>query len=238
MEISKQETFSHAWSLCIEEQFYLILPFTLIALLHCKFFKKAYWVLIALFVTGFIVRTFIYINFVGDNDWVNWYKWIYYATWNRLDGLLVDVTIAALIQFRPVFSKKILAHQNLLLLTGLVILPIVCSDQIKFTASILGFPLTDIGYGFIVLSALSTNSFLYKYESKITAKIATLSYGIYLIHKLIIHVSLGQLIKLKIEDKGNLMFIICTGIVFITALLANEIIEKPFLKLRKRLLAV
>ncbi|MES2630244.1 MAG: acyltransferase [Bacteroidota bacterium] len=29
-------TFSHAWSLCVEEHFYLVLPFTLLAILHAK----------------------------------------------------------------------------------------------------------------------------------------------------------------------------------------------------------
>ena len=84
-----------------------------------------------------------------------------------------------------------------------------CADEESLVASVLGFPLVDIGYGFIVLSALSPKCFLYKYESKITTKIAALSYGIYLIHKIVIHVTQTQFTKFKIEDNSNVMFLIC-----------------------------
>lgn len=239
LDISKHGTFSHAWSLCIEEQFYLLFPFILVALLRLKIFQKGYWILIALFAAGFIIRSYFYLNFGGDGNWINWYKWIYYATWSRLDGLLVGVSIAALLQFRQAFSQKILKHENILLITGLLVFGIAWilgSNQEGFNASVFGFPLTDIGYGFIVLSALCPGSFLYRYQSKITLKIAELSYGIYLIHKIVIHLTQTWLVQYKIEDKGSLMFILCTFLVFVAALILNEIIEKPFLKLRRRIL--
>ncbi|MGN6214840.1 acyltransferase family protein [Parafilimonas sp.] len=240
LDIAKQGTFSHSWSLCIEEQFYLLLPFILLGLMKLKLFKKAYWLLAVLFISGLAVRIVLHSNLESDNDWLTWYKWIYFPTWSRLDGLLVGVSIAALLQFRPALSKKILAHEKILLLTGVIIFAVshyICSNQISFSSSVFGLPLTDIGYGLIVLSALSPQSFLYKFESKITSKIATLSYGIYLIHKMAVHVAQPQLIKLDIKAESNFMFILCAVIVFMIALLLNEIIEKPFLKLRSRLLS-
>lgn len=239
LDIAKQGTFSHSWSLCIEEQFYLLLPFILLGLMKLKLFKKAYWLLAVLFISGLAARIVLHSNLESDNDWLTWYKWIYFPTWSRLDGLLVGVSIAALLQFRPALSKKILAHEKILLLTGVIIFAVshyICSNQISFSSSVFGLPLTDIGYGFIVLAALSPQSFLYKYESKTTSKIATLSYGIYLIHKMVVHVAQPQLAKFDINDKSNLMFIICTGIVFLSASLLNQIIEKPFLRLRSKLL--
>ena len=104
-------------------------------------------------------------------------------------------------------------------------------------SSVFGFPLIDIGYGFLVLAALSPKCFLHKYESKITTKIATLSYGIYLIHKIVIHVTQTQFSKLSIANNSNIIFVICIVTVFIISLLLNEIIEKPFLKLRKKILS-
>jgi len=243
LDVKEQGTFSHAWSLCIEEQFYLLFPLILITFLHFKIFKKAFWLLIIIFLAGFAIRISCYKHFVAltgkDIEWVTWSKWIYYPTWSRLDGLLVGVSIAALLQFKPKVSKKILQHENLLLVAGLLIFAATyffCSDEVSFNSSVFGFALTDLGYGFIVLSALCPGSFLYKYESKITSKIAALSYGIYLIHKIVIHVTQMQFTKFKIAGDGNVMFVICIIAVFIISVILNETIEKPFLRLRKKII--
>jgi peptidoglycan/LPS O-acetylase OafA/YrhL len=87
-----------------------------------------------------------------------------------------------------------------------------------------------------VLSAISPRCFLYKNKSAITSKIAALSYGIYLIHKILIHVTQTQFTKFKIDDNSNLMFLICVLTVFIASLILNEVIEKPFLNLRKKII--
>jgi peptidoglycan/LPS O-acetylase OafA/YrhL len=240
LNVSTQGTFSHAWSLCIEEQFYLLLPFILVALMHFKILKKGYWILIALFISGIIIRSISYENFVTEANWLNWYKWIYYPTWTRLDGLLVGASIAALLQFKPGLGSKILKYGNGLLLVSLSIFTFTyffCSKDESYSTAVFGFPLVDIAYGFIVLSALSPKSFLHKYESKITAKIAALSYGIYLIHKIVIHVTQTQLTKLNMQDSGNTTFVICIATVFIASLVLNEVIEKPFLGLRKKILS-
>ena len=242
LDVSKQGTFSHAWSLCIEEQFYLLLPLILIAAIHFNINKKLYWLLLALFVFGFVIRAYCFQHFVasaGDESWLPWYKYIYYPTWSRLDGLLVGVSIAALLQFKPTTAASILKHGNKILLVAIIIFTatyFLLGDEESFAASIFGFPLVDAGYGIIVLAALSPACFLYKYESKITAKIATLSYGIYLIHKIIIHVTQTQLAKYNLHDDSNSIFLTCIAIVFVIALLLNETIEKPFLKLRKKIL--
>lgn len=220
----------------------LTFSFILIVAINLNINKKTYWLLILLFVFGFCIRAFCYINFVkpaGDDSWLLWYKLIYYATWSRLDGLLVGVSIAALLQFKPKTSTKILQYGNKTLIVAVTIFIatyFLLGDEESFAASVFGFPLVDIGYGVIVLAALSPSCFLYKYESKITTKIATLSYGIYLIHKIVIHVMQTQLIRYNLHDDSNLIFIICVVAIFITSLLLNEIIEKPFLKLRKKIL--
>jgi peptidoglycan/LPS O-acetylase OafA/YrhL len=242
LDVHTNGTFSHAWSLCIEEQFYLLLPLILMLLVRFKLLKKGFLILVALFVFGFIIRYFSYYHFVlplGDDRWPGWSEWIYYPTWTRLDGLLVGVSIAALLKFKPLFGNRILSYGNAIFICGLLIFAttyFICSDEQSLTASVFGFPLVDIGYGFIVLSALSPNCFLYKNKSAITSKIAALSYGIYLIHKIVIHVTQAQFIKFKIDDNSNLVFLICVITVFIASLILNEIIEKPFLNLRRKLL--
>ena len=125
------------------------------------------------------------------------------------------------------------------LLIGLLILIaayFICFDQETFTASIFGYPLIAIGYGILVLGAISSTSFLYKKGSAITTKIAGLSYAIYLTHKIIIHITQQQFSKLNLEKDTNSMFLICIITCFAGAMLMNMLIEKPFLQLRGKLL--
>jgi peptidoglycan/LPS O-acetylase OafA/YrhL len=244
LDLRTQGTFSHAWSLCIEEQFYLLLPLLLIALVYIRALKKGWWLLVSLFVLGLAIRWYIYDGILAavpdeEVNWALWYKWIYYHTYSRLDGLLCGVGIAALFQFRPLLRERLTAYGNLLLLLSLFILTaayFVCSDQASFTASVFGFPLLSIGYGLLVMGAISPASFLYKFKSAISTKIATLSYALYLVHKIIIHLTQQQFSKIGIAADGNGMLFICIITCLAGALLINTVIEKPFLKLRDRIL--
>lgn len=235
-------TFSHCWSLCVEEHFYLFLPIILILLHFVKFTKKSYWLLITLFLLGFVIRIYsfneLYLPRIEDeNGWLYWYKYIYYPTYNRLDGLLVGVSIAGIYQFLPTFWNRISKYGNLFIISSLVVLTsayFLCEDQMTFNASVFGFPLIAVGYGFMVIGAVSPTSFLYKWNSKITTLIATLSYAIYLTHKGVIHMTHQLFAEFKMEN--NLMLLICMATCILFAFLLHLTIEKPFMKLRNRIL--
>jgi peptidoglycan/LPS O-acetylase OafA/YrhL len=244
LDLRTQRTFSHAWSLCIEEQFYLFFPLILIALIHFRAVKKGAILLVFFFVAGFCARIYAWYSFlepvVGSDDfWAPWYKWIYYPTYSRLDGLLTGVSIAAIFQFRPQLKMWLQRYGNFSLLAGVAVLTgayFLCEEQMSFNASIFGFPIISFGYGLIVIGAISPGVFLYRFQSGITANIATLSYAIYLIHKMVIHVSQEQLAKLGIPAESEWMFILCLFTSVAGALLLNRLIEKPFLKLRDSVL--
>jgi peptidoglycan/LPS O-acetylase OafA/YrhL len=235
-------TFSHAWSLCVEEYFYLLLPVCLLLLQYFKLLKKSYWLLIGLFLLGFALRFFSYKHYIlpisqHKNSWIYWFKYIYYPTYNRLDGLIVGVAIAGAYHFLPLFWGKIARHGNLFILLGLLVLTgayFVCYRQMSFNASIFGFPLVAIGYGLMVVGAVSANSFLYKWHSRVTTLIASLSYAVYLTHKAVIHITHKLLDGYTIDS--NLMLLICIVTCLSAALLLHWTIEKPFMKLRNRIL--
>ncbi|RYD94310.1 MAG: hypothetical protein EOP54_17735 [Sphingobacteriales bacterium] len=105
-----------------------------------------------------------------------------------------------------------------------------------FNASIFGFPLIAIGYGFMVVGAVSPSGFLYKWNSKVTTFIATLSYAIYLTHKGVIHITHQLLADFKMDHNLILLISMATCIVF--AYLLHLTIEKPFMKLRNQLKGV
>lgn len=233
-------TFSHAWSLCVEEQFYLLLPLTLFLLLWFKQFKKGIYILIGLFVAGFFIRYYLHTNFVSafaDNKdyWAIWYRYIYYPTYNRLDPLLVGVLIAAMQTWKTRFNLFIEQKGNWLLPVGLLVLLVSywsSKTEMTITHSVFAFPLVAVAFGFILIAAISPKSFLYKIESWVTKQVAVLSYSIYLIHKITIHLTQLLLKNMSVDIEGNFTLLLSITTTIIVAYSMHQLIEKPFLKLR------
>ncbi|MES2656688.1 MAG: acyltransferase [Bacteroidota bacterium] len=235
-------TFSHAWSLCVEEHFYLLLPITLLLLQYLKWTKHAYWLLLILFLSGFVIRIYCFNQLYTpvmetENAWIYWYQYIYYPTYSRLDGLLVGVAVAAIYQFLPNVWSKLSKYGNLFIVSSLLVFAaayFLCADALSYNASVFGFPLVAIGYGFIVIGAISPTSFLYKWNSKITTYIASVSYAVYLTHKGIVHMTHHLFADFNISS--NWMLLICIVTCVIGASLLHLLVEKPILQWRKRMI--
>jgi peptidoglycan/LPS O-acetylase OafA/YrhL len=237
-------TFTHVWSLCVEEQFYLILPAMIMLCNYFKTGKKAVYIIILLFAAGFAVRIWSWNTLVqpflntpkGGNIWA---MYIYYPTYTRLDGLLTGVSIAGIFTFYPDIKNKLDNYGNTLLASGISLLiaaAFLTANSNTFAASVYGFPLVSLGYGAVVAGAVCPSCILYKFRSKITSSLATLSYSIYLIHKLMITAAQHIFGNLRIDKNSNLMFMIGILSSLAGALLLRYLIEKPFLKIRDRIL--
>jgi peptidoglycan/LPS O-acetylase OafA/YrhL len=125
------------------------------------------------------------------------------------------------------------------MLTGFAILIVsyfVATPQASFSTTMWGFPLISVGYGLVVAAVVSPGNVLYKLTSKITAQIATLSYGIYLIHKLMIHLTQNLLSATGMDKNSNLMMLCCVISSVAGALVLRYVVEKPSLKLRDKVL--
>jgi peptidoglycan/LPS O-acetylase OafA/YrhL len=244
LDLGKTGTFSHAWSLCVEEQFYLLLPLALLIIFRTQVSKSGIYILSGLVVAGVIIRLLIWHKFVlpyadADDFVKHWYKHIYYPIYNRMDGLLTGIAIAALFHFKPLMAARIAKYSNLILLAGLVTLAcayILWMDKYSFYATILGFPLIALGYGLVVICAICPGSIMHRYSSIITEKIAGLSYGIYLTHKGIIHLTQKYAAGMGVPANSDQMLLLCLLFILLGALLLQYVIEKPFLKLRKYIL--
>jgi len=242
LDLKQFGSFSHAWSLCVEEHFYLLLPATLFILQKKSALKYACWLLPGFFIIGFAARLYcyeaLYLPHASQaNAGFYWYQLIYYLTYNRLDGLLAGVSIAALYVFRPNSFQRLAKYGNLLLLTGLLLLTaayFLCRQQQTMAASVFGFPLIAVSFGFIVAGAVSSSSLLYKWQSAFTTKLATLSYGMYLTHKAIIHLT-HQLPAAWITNE-QIMLLLSMVTSFVAAWLLYSFVEKPFMQYRYRLL--
>ena len=95
--------FSHAWSLAVEDQFYLALPFLLLFLYRRP--RAAIIVPCLIVIGGIGLRAFLAAQNPSVNDggvsFRGFQAWIYYPTWTRLDPLVFGVALAAIEKFRP-----------------------------------------------------------------------------------------------------------------------------------------
>ena len=244
LDAGKYGTFSHAWSLCVEEQFYLVLPLTFVLFGYFKAGKKAVYLLLALFAAGFLLRLWEWDNIIVPDLKINnvghfWNKFIYYPTYNRLDPLLTGVSIAGLFTFYPQVKEAVNRHSNIIMLFGLLLLGAayrLCTPQDTFYTCVFGFPLIALAYGTLLAAMVCPSNFLYHIKSVITAQLATLSYSIYLVHKITIHGTQVLLEKIGIDKNSGLTMLACIISSIAGALLMRYIVEKPALRMRDKLL--
>ncbi len=78
----KGGAFSHAWSLCIEEQFYLFFPFIILISTYLKFPNKGFYIILFFFALTFFIRLFLWYRYMepliqADGNYGNfWLTWI------------------------------------------------------------------------------------------------------------------------------------------------------------------
>lgn len=241
-----RNTFSHAWSLCVEEHFYLMLPILLYFIFSKKIAHRAAYFFAAVAVLGIVIRLYFWEAFVapayGQARIMAAIKEIYYPTYTRLDGLLVGVAIAAVFRYKPSFKASLEKYANEILASSVVLLIItyflfggtlVSFRFTSLTMSVFGFPLVSLAYGLLVIAAMSPKCLLSRYKFWPTATLATLSYSIYLSHKIINHV-VNTRLKYVLGLESYQVFPLCLICSILCGLALYLIVEKPFLILRDK----
>jgi peptidoglycan/LPS O-acetylase OafA/YrhL len=232
--------FSHAWSLAVEDQFYLALPFILI--LVNRWPPAAIIVPCTIVVGGILLRIFLaYQNPAADVgvSFRGFQTWIYYPTWTRLDPLVLGVVLVAIEKFRPQWWNRLTDFAIWLWLPGLALIVYVLwlgeGDYLMITAAVSQFPLLAVGFAALLVCALSPRSILSRVRIPGAAFIASIAYSAYLVQKLVIHAVAHFCLGHDIEPRSATALIGVEICVYIAATILFLAIERPFLQLRHRI---
>ena len=237
--------FSHAWSLCIEEQFYLVLP--LVVLLAVKVGSsraQAWLLLLALLVFGIAARWVLWSEYglEANGQVAGYYPNIYYATLGRFDEFLPGIAIALVKNAHPVLWQRLMVRGTALFGAGLAATLAVLYGVLRhyyvddygypFFMSVFGYSLVAVAFSLLVASALSPQSPLYRIRIPGVTSLALWSYSIYLTHKPIGHLLKDYLAPYGLSQPVQ-VFLIGAASIAMGAVL-YRMVELPFMRLRDR----
>jgi peptidoglycan/LPS O-acetylase OafA/YrhL len=240
IDYSHNQAFSHAWSLCVEEHFYLVFPVLALALYRRVSARGFVLLCAAIVLAGIGLRAGVWLQDAAAEaagaPARNWFvEDIYYPTWNRLDGLLVGVVLAALKVYRPRWWEAAQARANLVLLGGVLLLSLsfwLFRDRVGLPGNSIGWPVLSFGLGMLVFAGAGDRSLLSRRIPGM-AWMAAISYSLYLSHKLA-YQFVSSNWGTALEGKGIIAFACYAVVAVLLGAALHYAVERPFLRLRDR----
>lgn len=237
--------FSHAWSLCIEEQFYLVLPLVLVLGARLGGRRLHGWVLLlALLTTGIVARAVLWQSYGQQSGGriAGYHPHIYYATLCRIDEFLPGVAVAMLKNLHAPTWARLMRHGQALLALGVAATVGVWALVVQFyyiDGEGYGFFMTAFGYSLmalafapLVMAAQSPGSWLARVRIPGAYQLAVWSYAIYLSHKAIAHIVQVQTASWGLSPEALLALV--TLACLLGGVLLHRAVEAPFMALRGR----
>jgi peptidoglycan/LPS O-acetylase OafA/YrhL len=216
-----------SWSLCIEEHFYVFLPFILYAIRQCK----PTTVLVTLLVLA-SVSPLLRIALVNFNDSLP-FGYNLTATHFRFEGLILGVAAAHIFTYFPSISQWLArpsCNFSSIALSALLV-PIVPALPTNFVYYI-GQSLVALLFCLLVLSLASSRPISWA-KHKLVKFLAMLSYSIYLTHALVIHLVL--LAANKLGMSSFVTWLVMVGTILAIGYVFYVVVEQNALRWRDRL---
>jgi peptidoglycan/LPS O-acetylase OafA/YrhL len=231
--------FSHAWSLCIEFQFYLVLPLLILALARKARSSVAILVPIAILVWCLVIRGLLArVNLnMPQASFGWWQQWIYYPTYSRLDSLTIGVSLAAIECFRPHWWSLLTKSATWLWVPGIGAIALalfLAEDGLSIASSVFGFFLVAAGCGIFLICAVSPRVSISRVAIPGATFLATMAYSIYLSHKLAIHWVEDLCAARAIGTDSIAAYLLMTAAIVILGSALFFAVERPFLKMREK----
>jgi peptidoglycan/LPS O-acetylase OafA/YrhL len=238
VDYGRQPAFSHAWSLCVEEHFYLLFPLLAWWATRQPSAARFGGLCAALVLGGMALRAGVWLHDDALQPPRNWFiEDIYYPTWMRLDGLLAGVMLAALRIYRPADWARLQARSSALLAAGLAVSGAALwlfRDRTGLVANAVGWPLLSFGFGLLVLAASAPQGWLGRRALPGAGWLAGISYSLYLSHKLVMHAVHAQLAPV-LALQGLALFAVYALAILAVGAALHYLVERPGLHLRDRL---
>lgn len=234
--------FSHAWSLCIEEQFYLALPLLVLGLAGRVRWRGVVTLVLGILLLGIAVRMSLWWLHIespppGAVVWRLYRRWIYYPTWSRMDGLLAGVVLALVQTFRPAAWARWMRAPLRAVLAMALFLGLaapLCPDTKTQVSTALLFPLISLGFAALVVFAMTGAGARSLGKVPGARWLASVTYCVYLSHKLVLHTVHGVLAKYEMGTYHPVTLLASVACVLAVATLLHLGVERPFLRLRER----
>lgn len=232
IDYEHNQAFSHVWSLCVEEHFYLLFPLLAWWLMHRPSTAKFIATCVLLVLVGLLLRDYAWrhmTHFVED---------VYYPTYNRLDGLLAGVVLATIQAFRPRLWQRLQQQANVIWLpAGLALVGLAMwlfRERTAWLSTVIGYPLLSFGMAMLVLAGTAQQGWLGRWRIPGARWIALISYSLYLCHKAVFHFVERTLVP-PLGWQGVPLFLVYAIAALLGGALLHYAIERPFLRLRERL---
>jgi len=246
LDVFQTGNFSSAWSLCVEEWFYLTLPLLVLALRLPLLRKAGPWPTIALAAAIVLGGAALRYGLWRDASTLAelpaglFQKVIYYPTWCRLDGLLMGVMLACARTFRPALWTRLCppwlaAGLAVAIWTATIHLIGTNGLILSLTGVTVVYPLFSLGCALMLSALLDIEPWLARQRPRGLAQLAALAYSLYLVHKPVYHAMRAWLGESVLH--GWIGLALYALPVFAAAIVLHVLVERPFLRLRDRVMA-
>lgn len=214
------------WTLCIEEQFYIVWGL----LLYRIKFKNLPILFFACILLAFICRYFYEQYQIPEVDLPAHFDYFIYGA----------IPAFFLVKYPVKFENRI-SHYRIstrLLIILILLIYVVLSPNIHYAYQYMLEPLIfGLGFSFLICSILPLKNPLKISDKNILSRLGTYTYGLYFYHTIVI-VFLFQIFKkagISIELPLNaiLYSLLCLALSILVSILSYQFFEKYFLKLKK-----
>ena len=218
--------FSHFWSICIEEHFYLIWPL-IVAFVPFKKLPVAILGLIG-FSWLYKISTYLFLD-------SNWYQ-LYLHTFSRMDVILLGGLLAVFYIKKP-FEFKL--HWSIVVIISVVLIFLLSFDDMSNYENMLNGVTRKFVY--ISLLGLLMMDLLFNpdrkkamYRFKPLLYLGKVSYGIYMYGNILILIVIKKVMYGFGISNIYFYFLLIFTLSLIVPVISYELFEKPFLKLKQR----